>query len=151
MDLTRKTRCVAGGHLTYPPSSMTYASMVSRDNVRLSFLITALNNLYNLAGHIQNKNLNTMTREKVILSAGNEWKSYQGKVVLIVIYLCGLNSSSLTWRNHLSLILGNHFGFQSSFSHTNFWLKKATDKEGNEYYIYSIVYVDDFIIVDKYP
>ena len=28
MDLTRKSRYVAGGHLTDPPSSMTYASVV---------------------------------------------------------------------------------------------------------------------------
>ena len=28
MDLTRKARYVAGGHLTDPPSSMTYASVV---------------------------------------------------------------------------------------------------------------------------
>ena len=31
MDLTRKARYVAGGHLTDPPSSMTYASVVGRE------------------------------------------------------------------------------------------------------------------------
>ena len=29
--------------------------------------------------------------------------------------------------------------------------KEETDKEGNEYYTYIIVYVDDLIIVDKDP
>ena len=43
MDLTRKARFVAGGHLTETPASITYSSVVSRDSVRLAFLIAALN------------------------------------------------------------------------------------------------------------
>ena len=45
MDLTRKSRCVAGGHFTYPPSSMTYESMVGQETVRIAFLVAALNDL----------------------------------------------------------------------------------------------------------
>ena len=52
MDLTRKARYVAGGHLTDPPSSQTYASVVSRKTVRIAFLIAALNDLKVLAGDI---------------------------------------------------------------------------------------------------
>jgi hypothetical protein len=37
MDLTRKARYVAGGHMTDPPSSITYSSAVSRDNIRIAF------------------------------------------------------------------------------------------------------------------
>ena len=54
MDLTRKARYVAGGHITNPPLSMTYASVVSCDSVRLNFLIAALHDLYILAGDIHN-------------------------------------------------------------------------------------------------
>jgi hypothetical protein len=39
MDFSRKARFVAGGHMTEAPASMTYASVVSRDSVRLGFLI----------------------------------------------------------------------------------------------------------------
>ena len=45
MDLTRKARFVAGGHLTKPPSSITYSSVVSRDSVRIAFVLAALNDL----------------------------------------------------------------------------------------------------------
>jgi hypothetical protein len=45
MDFTRKARFVAGGHTTEPPASVTYASVVSRDSVRLAFLIAALNGM----------------------------------------------------------------------------------------------------------
>ena len=46
IDFTRKYRYVAGGDITDPRSSMTYVSMVSRDSVRLAFLVAALNYLY---------------------------------------------------------------------------------------------------------
>ena len=65
MDLTRKARYVAGGHLTDPPSSMTYASVVGRETVRIAFLLAALNDLNMLAGDIQNAYLNAETREKI--------------------------------------------------------------------------------------
>ena len=44
-DLRRKARYVAGGHLTSTPSSMTYSSVVSRESVRIAFLVAALNGL----------------------------------------------------------------------------------------------------------
>ena len=53
---------MAGGHLVYPPLSMTYVSVVSRDNVRLVFLIESLNDLDILAGDIQNTHLNATTK-----------------------------------------------------------------------------------------
>ena len=65
MDLTRKARYVAGGHLTDPPSSMIYASVVGRETVRIAFLITSLNHLKILAGDIQNAYLNAHTKEKI--------------------------------------------------------------------------------------
>lgn len=71
-DLRRKARYVAGGHLTDPPTYMTYSSVVSRDSVRIAFLLAALNGLDVLAGDIQNAYLNAPTREKVWFRAGKE-------------------------------------------------------------------------------
>jgi len=65
MDLTRKARFVAGGHMTDPPSSMTYASVVSRESVRIAFLLAALNDCEILAGDIGNAYLNAFTSEKI--------------------------------------------------------------------------------------
>jgi hypothetical protein len=45
VDFTRKARFVAGGHVTDPPTSITYSSMVAKDSVRLAFLIATLNDL----------------------------------------------------------------------------------------------------------
>ena len=50
MDLTRKARYLVGGNLTNPPLFIIYVSMVSRDGVRLAFLISVLDDLDILAG-----------------------------------------------------------------------------------------------------
>lgn len=71
MDLARKVRYIAGGHLTDPPSSLTHKSVVSRDSVRLVFLVAALNNLEILAGDIQNAHLHAPTKEKIYFTAGS--------------------------------------------------------------------------------
>ena len=42
---TSKARLVAGGHKTAPPSSITYSSVVTRESVRMEFLIAGLDNL----------------------------------------------------------------------------------------------------------
>ena len=57
----------------------------------------------------------------------------------------------MAWRKHLSEILGNHLGLQSYLADTGVWLKVATDKTGNEYYTYILVYVDDLLIFEKDP
>ena len=41
-NFRRKARYVAGGHVTDPPSSITYSSVVSREAVRNALIIPAL-------------------------------------------------------------------------------------------------------------
>ena len=65
MDLTRKSRYMVGGNLANPPSSITYTSLVSHDNMHLAFLIAEFNYLDILAGDIQNEYWNVLTKEKV--------------------------------------------------------------------------------------
>ena len=64
MDPTRKSRYVSGGNLADPPFSMTYASVVSCDSVRLDFLIVLLNDLDTLAGETHIVYLNYPKKEK---------------------------------------------------------------------------------------
>ena len=151
MDLRRKARYVAGGHLTDPPTSMTYSTVVSRESVRIAFLIAALNNFNILAGDIQNAYLNASTSEKLYFIAGKEWKADEGKPILIVRALYGLKSSALQWRNHLADTLGNTLGFKSSLADPDVWMKDMIDSEGNEYYAYILVYVDDILVLDYKP
>ena len=150
-DGRRKARYVAGGHLTDPPKSLTYASVVSRDSVRLGFLIAALNDLKILAGDIQNAYLNASTPEKNYFIAGPEWKSDQGRPIKIVRALYGLRTSGLAFRNHLADILGNVLKFKPSLADPDVWLRSSTKADGNKYYSYILVYVDDVLIIDEDP
>jgi len=92
-DLTRKARFVAGGHMTDPPKDSTYSSVISRDSVRIAFLVAALNDIDVLAADVQNASLNALTKEKVYMIAGLEFGPQNvGGPVLIVRELYGLKS-----------------------------------------------------------
>ena len=72
-DLTRKARLVAGGHKHRDvPSYTTYSSVVSRDSVRLMFMIAALNGLSVLAGDVGNAYLNAPCKEKVYVQVSSD-------------------------------------------------------------------------------
>jgi hypothetical protein len=70
MDLTRKARFVAGGHLMETPASLTYSSIVSRDSVRIAFLVAALNDLDILSCDVSNAYLNAHVGRKYGSSLG---------------------------------------------------------------------------------
>ena len=53
-DFTLKSRLVAGGHKTAPPTSTTYSSFVTRESVRLEFLISGMNDIDICAYYIVN-------------------------------------------------------------------------------------------------
>ena len=65
MDFTRKSRFVAQGYTTEAPSVITYSSVVSRDSVRLDFMIAALNGLDIMSCDMENAYLNATNREKI--------------------------------------------------------------------------------------
>ena len=151
LDMTRKARYVAGGHLTDVPANMTYSSVVSRNTVRIGFLAAALNDLDILAGDIQNAFLSAPTEEKIFFYAGDKWGADKDRVVVVVRALYGLKSSALQFRNHLAATLGNKLGFKSCLADPDLWYKACTDSNGYEYYAYILVYVDDLLIIDKKP
>jgi len=68
MDFTRKALFVAGGYMRDPPTEITYSSVVSRDIVRIGFLIAALNDLDLVAADIGNAYLQAETKEKICYS-----------------------------------------------------------------------------------
>jgi hypothetical protein len=84
LDFTRKTRLVAGGHVTDPPSIITYASVVLRESVRIALLIAALNDLDVMGADISNAYLTAPTTEKVWTVLGSEWGADAGRRAIIV-------------------------------------------------------------------
>ena len=150
MDLTRKARFVAGGHLTEPPASITYSSVVSRDSVRIAFVLAALNDLDIMACDIGNAYLNAPCREKVWFVAGPEFGSRQGTVIRIVRALYGLKSSGASWRAMFNNSIRD-MGFQPSIADPDVYIRPFTKPDGYKYYEYILVYVDDVLIVSHDP
>ena len=150
MDLTRKARFVAGGHLTETPASITYSSVVSRDSVRLAFLIAALNDLEIIACDVGNAYLNAPCREKVWFVAGPEFGSRQGMVVKIVRALYGLKSSGASWRAMFNTSI-LEMGFEPIIADPDAYRRASAKPDGFKYYEYLLVYVDDVLIISHTP
>ncbi len=148
--LARKARYVAGGHQTDPPKESTYSSVVSRDSVRLFFLLAALNDVDVLACDVQNAYVNAETKEKVWFRGGNELGSDSGKVIIIIRALYGLKSSGARWREHMAQTLRNA-GFKSSLADPDIWLRAAVKPDGTKIYEYVLCYVDDVIFQGLEP
>ena len=150
MDFTRKARFVAGGHMTAPPATLTYSSVVSRDSVRIAFVIAALNGLDILAADIGNAYLNAPCREKIYFEAGEEFGNRKGARVIVVRALYGLKSSGAAWRAHCAETMRD-MDFTPSEADPDVWMRKATKSNGFKYWEYVLIYVDDVLCVSEHP
>jgi Reverse transcriptase (RNA-dependent DNA polymerase) len=102
MDFTRKACFVAGGHVTAPPATVTYASVVSRESVQIGFLVATLNDLAIMCADVQGAYLNAPCGEKVYMICGPEFGTYEGQIGVIMKALYGLKTSGFAWRIHLA-------------------------------------------------
>mmetsp|Transcript_6957 Transcript_6957/g.15347 ORF Transcript_6957/g.15347 Transcript_6957/m.15347 type:complete len:588 (-) Transcript_6957:1134-2897(-) len=149
MDFSRKARFVAGGHMTDTPSSLTYSSVVSRDSVKIAFLITALNDIDVLACDIGNAYLNAECREKIWFVAGPECSEHRGKVCKLTRALYGLKSSGAAWRAMFSSFIQDELKFQSTRIDPDVYIRKNFKPSGEAYYEYLLVYVDGVLLVSN--
>jgi hypothetical protein len=151
MDLTRKARFVAGGHTTETPASLTYSSVVSRDSVRIAFLMAALHDVDILTRDVSNAYLNAPCREKIWFVAGPEFGSRQGQVVKVVRALYGLKSSGASWRSMLKQAILNDLQFEPTIADPDAYRRRTVHPRGFEYWELLLVYVDDILIVPHNP
>jgi Reverse transcriptase (RNA-dependent DNA polymerase) len=151
-DFTRKARFVGGGHVTKPPSTQTYASVVSRESVRISFLYASLNNLKVMSADVQGAYLNAPCKEKVCTLCGPEFgPEKEGRYAIIEKALYCLRSSAFAWREDLSTTLEQSLGFSHCLADNDVWLRPATKVNGEEYYQYILVHTDDLLVIAENP
>lgn len=152
MDFSRKARYVAGGHVTSPPTTQTYASVVSRDSVRIAFLYAALNDLDVMSADIQGAYLNAPCKEKVYTICGHEFGAeFRGRVAIIVKALYGLKTSAFAWREHLAETLREALEFSHCIADNDVWMRPATKKSGDTYYQLCLVHTDDMLVISESP
>ena len=149
-NFRRKARFVADGHKTEAPTGITYSTVVSRDSVRIMLLVAALNDLEVLGADIQNAFLSAPNLEKIWMKAGPEFGPEQGKTFIVVRALYGLKSASAAFRAFMAEKLDS-IGFKSSVADPDVWLRPAVKSDGEEYYEYVMMYVDDILTISMDP
>jgi hypothetical protein len=150
-NFRRKARLVAGGHMTGVPSVPTYASVVSRESVRIALTIAALNDLDILASDVQNAYITAPNSERIWTRCGIESGSHHGRKAIIVRALYGLKSAGAAVRNHLASCMTG-LGYKSCLADPDVWLRpNVHESDGHEYYEYVLIYVDDILCVSHQP
>ena len=150
-DLRRKARMVAGGHMTDVPPTITYASVVSRETVRIALMMAALHDLNVKTADIMNAYIKAPCAEKVYTILGPEFGPDEGKMAVIVRALYGLKSAGASFRNHLADCM-KQMGYRSCLADPDLWMKPMTRKgDGLEYYEYILLYVDDVLAIGEDP
>jgi hypothetical protein len=151
-DFGQKARLVAGEHVTDTPTAMTYASIVSRETVRIALTIAALNSLDVKTGDVMNAYITAPVTEKVWTVLGPEFGNAEcGLHTVIVRALYGLKSASAAFRAHLSSFM-RRMGFTSFKADPDLWYKAETNPVDNSrYYAYILCYVDDILVMHHDP
>lgn len=150
-DFRRKARLVAGGHRTEAPATITYASVVSRETVRIALLMAALNDLEVKVGDVLNAYITAPITEKVWTVLGPEFGIDTGKTAVIVRALYGLKSAGAAFRAHLASFM-RQMGYTSCKADPDLWYKAETRPTDNfRYYAYILCYVDDILCMHHDP
>lgn len=146
-NFRRKARFVAGGHTTDTPATLTYASVVSRESVRIALTLAALNDLEIKTADIENAYLTAPVSERIWTILGPEFGEDVGKRAIVKRALYGLKSAGASFRNHLADCM-RHLGYKSCLADQDLWLKEAVRPEdGFKYYAYVLLYVDDIMMI----
>ena len=151
MDFTRKARICARGDQTDPPSSITYASVVTRESVRIGFLVAALNDLKVLSADVAGAYLNAPCAERVHTVLGPEFGDNAGKVAVIKKALYGLRSAGFAWRSYCEEIMRTSLEFHPCRADQDVWMRKAVKSNGEKYWEYVFIYTDDVIAMSEQP
>jgi hypothetical protein len=150
-DFRRNKMFVAGGHTTYTPHEMTYASVVSRESVRIALTLATLNDLDVKMADIENAYLAAPITEKVWTVLGPEFGDDAGKRALIVRALYGLKSAGAALINHLAECM-KHLGWHPCRTDRDLLMKAETHPDDGVLYWASIlIYVDDILCVHHDP
>ena len=120
--------------------------MVSRDSVRICLLVAALNGLDVMCADIENAYLTAPPKEKCWTIAGKEFGEQEGQAYIIVRALYGLKSSGAAFRSHLAQCL-DEIGFRTTIADPDVWIRMNVKADGEEYYEYVLVYVDDIMCI----
>jgi hypothetical protein len=144
-DGRKKSRLVAGGNKTSPPSEDLYSGVVDLMTIRIAHMIAKSNKLLVCAANVGNVFLYGKTQEKVYIITGREFGDEAGRRLIIDGGLYGLKTSAARFYEHLSNKLRS-MGYTPSKADTDFWIKLV-----DNHYEYIATYVDDVLVYSRDP
>ena len=150
MDFTQKSRWVKDGHQTVDPLGTNYTGVVSRDSVRITFTLVAMNELDICAANIQNAYIQTPTSKKHYIICGPEFGEHQGKKALIRCTLYGSKSARRDYWLHLRSCM-EYLGFGPCKADADIWMRKAKRADNSDYWEYVLLYVDNCLAISEDP
>ena len=151
MDFTRKARWVKDGNKKPDPTTSAYAGGVSRESVRIALTYAALRVLDVMVAYVQSAYLKAPSSEKHYVVCGAEFGLENiGKVNLIKRALYGGKVAGRDFWHHLKSCM-DMLGFESCIADPYIWRQDATKTDGQEYYEYVLLYVDDCLVVSHKP
>jgi hypothetical protein len=130
--------------MTLPRTSMMYSTVVTRESIRIAFMLATLNDLEVQAANISNAYLNAPCREKIWIVAGPEFGSNEGSVMKVVRAWYGLKSSGASWHAMLSQTM-HDMKYERCKADHDVWLRPAVKPDGFAYYEYVLIFVDDIL------
>ena len=149
MDFTRKARWVLNGHKTLDPIGSTYTGVVSRESGCKALTYAALNDLNVFAADIRNAYVQALSSQKDYIICGPEFGVENiGRTALIHHALYGGKAAGRDFRNHLCSCM-EFLNFKSCLADPDMWMRPAIKSNGNTYYEYILLYVDDALVVSE--
>ena len=128
--------------MTKALTTITYASVVSRETVRIALMIAGLNDLEVKSGNILNAYIQAPVTEKVWTTLGLEFGKDAKKTAVIVRALYGIKSAEAAFRSHFARCMES-MGYQSCMADLELWFKlEVRPEDGVKYYSYLLCYVD---------
>ena len=103
-DFRRKARLVAGRYVTEPSSTITYASVFSRETVRIALKLVSLNDFPVKVADIQNSYRKAPVIDKILTVLGCEFSEYAASNSIVVCALYGLKISGAAFLESPSVL-----------------------------------------------
>ena len=146
-DFRQKARLVVRGHVTDPPYTITYASVVSRETVIIALTLDALNDLPVKVAVIHNAYITSPVTETIWTFLGLELVEDSGRKAIVVYSLYFLKSAGAEFWYQLKDCM-QHLGFFTYPDNLDLCMKPMvmTDDRFN-YYAHVLIYVDDVMVI----
>ena len=107
--------------MTKALATTMYASIVSRETVRIALIIAAFNDLEIKLGDILNVDVQAQVTEKVQTTLGSEFGKDARKTAVIARTLYGLKTVGAAFRSHLARCMES-LGYGSDKEDLDLWL-----------------------------